>query len=60
MGLSISTEQSSGLAGSLVFFKHPKLKGSGHLSPPQLAGQQAHFLLGGERCDILETIPEYI
>lgn len=31
VGLSISTEQSSGLAGSLVFFKQPKLKGLGTL-----------------------------
>lgn len=35
-------------------------KGMGHLTLPQLTGQRTHFLLSGEMCGILETIPEYI
>lgn len=41
------------------FFSSQNEKGMGHLTP-QLAGQQTHFLLSGEMCGILQTVPEYI
>lgn len=42
------------------FFSGQNENSVGHLTPPQLTGQQVHILLSREMCGILETIPEYI
>lgn len=49
-----------GSSAPWALFSSQNKKGTGHLPPPQLAGQQTHFLLSGEMCGVLETIPEYI